>query len=363
MRYLQPNSRHTVLLKAGGRLRFVVAIIIFGIVVIFHEFGHCIVAKKNGIVVNEFAVGMGPKIFGKKIGETEYTLRALPLGGACMMLGEDTAEETLPGSFNSKSVWARIAVVFAGPFFNFIMAFFCAVILIGMTGYVSAGIVEVQDGSPAMEAGLQSGDLIVKADNSRIHTFTDFRMHIALNKGRSCEITYLRDGVKQTVVVTPELSEDGVYRIGIIGGETIRPGPLGVLEHAFFEVGSNINLVIKSLELMIQGQVSRNDISGPVGIVSMIGESYDEAARYGAREAFLTVIDFILLLSANLGVMNLLPIPALDGGRLVFLIIEAIRGKPVSREREGFVHFIGFSALMVLMAVIMVNDFARIFGN
>ena len=287
-------------------MKLIVALLVFGIIVIFHEFGHFIVAKKNGIV-EEFAVGMGPKLFGVRRGETEYTLRLLPLGGACMMLGEDTAEEVIPGSFNSKSVWARMAVVAAGPVFNFIMAFVCAVIIIGMNGYISGEILQVEDGSPAMEAGLEAGDIITKADRTSVHTFSDFRMHIALNQGRKCTITYIRDGEKHQTTVTPEMTDDGVYRIGI-------------------------------------------------------GDSYESAAKYGLRSVILTIADMILLLSANLGVMNLLPIPALDGGRLVFLIVEALRGKPVPRDKEGFVHMIGFVILMGIMALVMFNDFVRIFG-
>ena len=292
-------------------MKLIVALLVFGIIVIFHEFGHFIVAKKNGIVVEEFAVGMGPKLFGVRRGETEYTLRLLPLGGACMMLGEDTAEEVIPGSFNSKSVWARMAVVAAGPVFNFIMAFVCAVIIIGMNGYISGEILQVEDGSPAMEAGLEAGDIITKADRTSVHTFSDFRMHIALNQGRKCTITYIRDGEKHQTTVTPEMTDDGVYRIGIVGGVQEKPKFGGLLISSFYEVKSNIDLVIKSLEMMIQGQVSRSDVAGPVGMFQVIGDSYESAAKYGLRSVILTIADMILLLSANLGVMNLLPIPAL----------------------------------------------------
>ena len=262
-------------------MKLIVALLVFGIIVIFHEFGHFIVAKKNGIVVEEFAVGMGPKLFGVRRGETEYTLRLLPLGGACMMLGEDTAEEVIPGSFNSKSVWARMAVVAAGPVFNFIMAFVCAVIIIGMNGYISGEILQVEDGSPAMEAGLEAGDIITKADRTSVHTFSDFRMHIALNQGRKCTITYIRDGEKHQTTVTPEMTDDGVYRIGIVGGVQEKPKFGGLLISSFYEVKSNIDLVIKSLEMMIQGQVSRSDVAGPVGMFQVIGDSYESAAKYG----------------------------------------------------------------------------------
>ncbi len=343
-------------------MRIIVALIVFGIIVMFHEFGHFLLARLNGITVNEFAIGMGPKLFGIKRGDTEYTIRALPLGGACMMQGEDTPEEDLPGSFNSKSVWARISVVLAGPVFNFIMAFICGVIVIGMSGYLSGEIVSVEPDSPAMEAGLQGGDVIVKADHTAVHSFTDFRLHIMLNQGHPCEITYERAGETLVAEVTPRLDEDGVYRIGIVGGVIEKPGPVGTVVSAFYEVRTNINLVIKSLEMLVQGQVSRDEVSGPVGIFSTIGDSYAEASKYGLLSVFLTLANLVLLLSANLGVMNLLPIPALDGGRLIFLFLEAVRGKPISREKEGMVHFAGFVLLMVLMVFIMINDFSKIFG-
>ena len=343
-------------------MRIIVALLVFGVIVLFHEYGHYIVARKSGIIVDEFAIGMGPKIAGIKKGDTEFTIRALPIGGACMMRGEDTAEECEEGSFNSRPVWQRIAVVFAGPFFNFIMAFVCAVILVGASGYMSGEILEVMDDSPALEAGFEAGDKILKVDRTPVHTFSDFRMYIALNQSKSCNVTVLRDGEKKVINVTPKLDDDGIYRIGIVGGVIERPGLAGTLVSAFYEVKSNINVVIKSLEMLIAGKVSSRDISGPVGIFTVIGDSYSDAVQYGVKTVILTILDLILLLSANLGVMNLLPIPALDGGRLVFLVVEAVRGKPVSREKEGMVHFIGFVLLMIIMALVMFNDIARIAG-
>lgn len=343
-------------------MRFIVALLVFGVIVLFHEYGHYIIARKSGIVVEEFAIGMGPKIAGVKEGDTEFTIRALPIGGACMMRGEDSAEDCEEGSFNSRPVGQRIAVVFAGPFFNFIMAFVCALILIAASGYMSGEILEVMDNSPAQEAGFEAGDKILKVDRTSVHTFSDFRMYIALNQSKSCNVTVLRDGEKKQITVTPKLDDDGIYRIGIVGGVIERPGPLGTVVSAFYELKSNINVVVKSLEMLIAGKVSSRDISGPVGIFTVIGDSYADAAQYGIKTVILTILDLILLLSANLGVMNLLPIPALDGGRLVFLVVEAIRGKPVSREKEGMVHFIGFVLLMIIMVLVLFNDIARIAG-
>ncbi|MCR5527836.1 MAG: M50 family metallopeptidase, partial [Saccharofermentans sp.] len=293
-------------------------------------------------------------------GDTVYSLRLLPIGGACMMKGEDEAEDSEEGSFNSKSVWARIAVVAAGPVFNFILAFVCALLIIGTAGYTSSEIVSIKEGSPAAEAGLEAGDLIVKAGKTSITTFSDFQVFLSLNGGNEFTLVYERDGVKDEVEIAPHLDDDGVYRIGITGGKTYKPGFIGTITASFHEVSANITTVVKSIEMMIAGRVSRDQVTGPVGIFSIIGESYSEAAQYGAFEVFITLADLILLLSSNLGVMNLLPIPALDGGRLVFLIIEAIRGKPISRDKEGLVNTIGFVALMVLMALIFLNDMTKL---
>lgn len=343
-------------------MSIIVALLVFGIIVMFHEFGHFIVAKKNGITVNEFAIGMGPKLFGVKRGGTEYTIRAFPLGGACMMEGEDSGTDG-PGSFNSKSVWARMAVVFAGPLFNFIMAYVCAVLIIGASGYMSATVTEVMEGYPAAESTLRAGDLIVQADHTIVHNYGDFRYHVMLNGGRNCRITYERDGQRYETDITPVKDEDGYYLIGIRCGTQVKPGPIGTLKSAFFEVKTNIDLVIKSLEMLVTRQIGRNEISGPVGMFSAIGSSYNEASQYGVRVVLLTLANLILLLSANLGVMNLLPIPALDGGRLFFLILEAIRRKPIPREKEGMVHFAGFILLMGVMVLVCFNDVARILGH
>ena len=343
-------------------MQIIVALLVFGVIVLFHEYGHFIVARKNGIAVDEFMIGMGPKLFSIKGKHTEYSIRLLPIGGACVMR-ED--EAPVPGddtAFNNKSVWARIAVIAAGPCFNFLMAFVCALILVGVSGYSSTQITSIVEASPAEAAGLEAGDTILEVDGSAMHTYTDFRMYLALKQGASCVMTIERDGEQLDVSITPRLEEDGVYRIGIYGGQTIKPTGAGIVVHAFYEVESNVMLIIRSLELMVRGKVSADEISGPVGMVSMIGDSYTEAAQYGLLVVVLTILDIVLFLSANLGVMNLLPIPALDGGRLLFLIIEAIRGKKIDPEKEGIVHLIGFALLMVLMALIFINDISHLVG-
>ena len=338
----------------------IIAVLIFGLIVIFHELGHFLLAKKNGIRVNEFAIGMGPKLCGFKKGETEYVIRLLPFGGACMMAGEDEDNDE-EGSFNTKSVWARMSVVLAGPVFNFILAFVFALFLLWHTGITTGQIYMVEENSPAAEAGLLAGDVITAIDGKKVHMFSEIRMHMMLEPSDSYEVTYQRDGQKNTVTVHTFTDEDGTQRIGI-GAQAVKPNIGQLFQYSAYEVSYNIKLVVKSLGMLVTGQLGKDDVAGPVGMVTVIDDTYDEAKDYGVMSVVLTMVNLVIVLSANLGVMNLLPIPALDGGRMLFLIIEAVRGKPIDRNREGFVNFIGFALLMVLMVFILFNDISKLFA-
>ncbi len=338
-------------------MRFIVALLIFSLIILFHELGHFLLAKKNGIFVEEFCLGLGPLIFGKQIGETFYSLHALPFGGACMMRGEDEESED-DRAFNNKSVAARISVVFAGPFFNFILAFVFSVILIGLVGSDVTTLSDVTDGSPAQEAGLQKGDTITRFDHKTVHNFREISYALYFeNGGEAVEVEYRRDGKKQTAMITPEFSkETGSYRIGIVSSGYVKLSPLKTLQYSLYEVRCQIKVTILSLKSLVLRKIGLNEISGPVGIVSTIGDSYTEASAYGPLVVFETMINLIILLSANLGVMNLLPIPALDGGRLVLLIVEAVRGKGFDQEKEGIVNYIGLLVLLALIAVVTCKD-------
>ncbi|MCD7725698.1 MAG: RIP metalloprotease RseP [Clostridiales bacterium] len=356
-------------------------LIIFGVVVISHEFGHFLIGRRNGIRVVEFSVGMGPTLFSYEKGGTKYSLKLLPIGGACMFDGEDGMESRNAGeqagslgdaaggmgssgtTFTEAGVWARIATVFAGPFFNFILAFLVALVLIAFTGADLPTVGTVTEDSAALEAGLQEGDVITRIGHERIHFYREVMLISSLNNGETLEIHYERDGEKGVAYVTPKYSEtDQRYYMGITnGGEYLECNPLQVFQYGFYEVEYWVKLTYKSLGMMLRGQVSRDDVSGPIGIAQFVGESYDQAEEnYGTSSAILTMLEIVVLLSVNLGILNLLPFPALDGGRLVFMLIEVVRGKPIPPEKEGMVHFVGLVVLMLFMVFVMYNDIMKL---
>lgn len=340
-------------------------IVIFCVIVVAHEFGHFLIAKTNGIHVVEFFIGMGPTLLSFTKGDTKYSLKLLPLGGACVFEGEDglnTKEgEVSEGAFPNAPVWVRFATVLAGPVFNFLLAYVLAVILVSNTGVLLPVVSSVQEGSGAEEAGLCVGDRIVKMDGKGVHLYQQVVLNSQLNvKGEPFEITYERNGERDTVVVQPSYDEEAQrYLMGITTGEYLECNVLQNFQYAFHMMNFEVEMVFKSLGMLVTGQLSMDDLSGPVGIVKVVDETYTEAKAYGASTVVLSMIELALLLSVNLGVMNLLPLPALDGGRLVFLLVEAVRGKPVPPEKEGIVHLAGMAVLMILMVVILFNDISK----
>lgn len=341
-------------------LKIIIAIILFSIIVLFHEYGHFLFAKKNGICVEEFSIGIGPTLAGIQKGETKYCIKCLPFGGSCMMLGED-GEDSDPRAFNNKSPLARFSVIFAGPFFNFILAFIMALFVIGFSGADPAVIGEVSKDSGAYEAGLRTGDQIVRLAGSRIYNFREISLYNYMhNTDPDVDVTYKRDGKTNTVTVHRK-KDNGYYLLGVTSPKALKAGPAGIVKYSLLEVRYQIKSTFLSLGYLLSGKASVNDMSGPVGIVNMIGETYDQSIVYGVRVAVINMLSFAILLSANLGVMNLLPLPALDGGRLVFIIFELIRKKKVPPEKEGMVHFAGLVILLAFMVFVMANDIRRIF--
>lgn len=319
----------------------------------FHEFGHFILAKKNGIDVEEFAIGMGPALCSKEYKGTKYAIRLFPIGGYCAM-GEDEAATDSPNNFNNKSVWARISVIAAGPIFNFILAFVFAVILTAMVGYDPPVVREVEQGYPAAEAGIQKGDIIVKMGNKKINIYREISIYNQFHQGEDVEITYIHDGKKQTVTLTPKMDEESGYtRIGITGSGNTKANIFTSIQYGVYEVKFWICTTLESLKMLITGQIGADQLSGPVGIVSVVDNTYQQSKSYGLFIVIAQMLNIAILLSANLGVMNLLPLPALDGGRLVFLFVEAIRRKRIPPEKEGYVHLVGIALLMVLMVFVM----------
>ncbi len=346
-------------------MSILIAIIIFSVIIIIHELGHFSIAKLNGIRVEEFSVGLGPTIVGFQKGETKYSWKLLPFGGACMMTGEDEASDD-PKAFNNKSVWARIAVVFAGPGFNFILAFVLALLLIGVIGYDEPIVETVTEGGAAQEAGIEDGDRIVSIDGMSVHVYREISNYLTLHPDKATEtltIVYERDGETYTTELTPTYSEEyGRYMLGVIySGERTKGGILSTIGYSLYEVKYWISLTIDSLRLMLTGNVSVDEISGPVGIVTTIGSTYQQSRAISWLAVYANMLNISILLTANLGVMNLLPIPALDGGRLLFLIIEVLRGgKRINPDKEGIVNFVGLVILLGLMLVIMAHDIYNI---
>ncbi|MCH5250753.1 MAG: RIP metalloprotease RseP [Lachnospiraceae bacterium] len=346
-------------------------VIVFGIVVISHEFGHFLIGKRNGIRVLEFAVGMGPNIFSFQKGETKYSLKLLPFGGACIFDGEDgiTSQEEENGeddghSFLTANVWARIATVFAGPLFNFIIAFIFSLILVAFNGSDKPVVQNIMENSAAEEAGILPGDEIVRINGERIRIYREITLISALNNGDAMEIQLKRDGETRNVTLIPRYSsEDDRYYIGFRGsGEFIKCGPVDVFKYGVYEVRYWVKATYKSLLIILHGQAKKEDISGPVGIAQLVGETYEEVKPYGISYVIFTMMNIVILLSVNLGILNLLPLPALDGGRLIFMFVEVIRGKPISPEKEGMVHFAGLVVFMMLMVFVMYNDIMKIFA-
>lgn len=433
----------------------VLAIIIIGILIIIHEFGHYIVARKNGVFVKEFSVGFGPRIISrvsKKTG-TRFSWKAIPFGGSCQMLGmyEDEDDGTDDErSYDRKSVWARMSITLAGPFFNFLLAFVLAVIMVGSNGYDPATVTFVDPDSPIYEAGIREGDLITKYNGAAIdfgreiylenyiHPITsdsrpvdityvrEGETHTAsvvpkeyeyyavglsyyateapaelaevtegspmeaagLEKGdvitaingteietgaalgeyfdahaltaEPIEITYLHHGGEKTVTVTPE--KNSAYRLGFsYNTANVKTNALGTLKYSLAELKYQILSVFKSIGFLFSGRGSLDMLSGPVGIVEVIGTTYDVSAPSGFWVTFTNMLSIVILLSTNLGVINLLPLPALDGGRFLLLIIEAIRRKPMNKKYEGIITMIGAVLIMLLAVVVLVNDVMKFF--
>lgn len=411
-------------------------IIIFGSIVFFHELGHFIFAKKAGIMVREFAIGMGPKIFAMTKGETLYTLRLLPIGGYVRMAGEDLdSVELQPGyrlgirvndaneidqivlnqnkqfpdmlfleveksdlmkemyiegydeeerlvrykvarnakiiengnetfiapydrQFGSKTVGQRSMAIFAGPLFNFILAFFIFLLLGLLQGVPTYEpvITTVVGDSPAAQGGMKDGDLVTAINGTPISTWDEFSEEVKVNPNEKMQFTIDRNGETMDLAITPNevvVNEEKVGQIGVQYSSPFEKNPLKAIPYGAEQTYETTKRIFILLGTLISGNFTIDDLSGPVGIY----KATEEVAQHGV----FNLMYWAALLSINLGIMNLLPLPALDGGRLLFFLFEAIRGKPVDKQKEGMVHFVGIMLLMVLMVVVTWNDIQRFF--
>ena len=329
----------------------IMAILGFSLLIIVHELGHFIMAKVNGIKVEEFSIGMGPEIFSRKGKETQYSLRLFPIGGYVKMLGEDEVVED-ERSFSSKSPLRRISVILAGATMNIIFAVIVFTIFFFNRGFSTQIVSKVVEGSPALEAGLEAGDRILKIDGSRVFTPSDVSIGIQLSKGSDVKLLVDRDGVNKELTITPRLvEEDGskVYQIGFYYSGIEKPTIMQAIKQTFNETISLVGQTYKSLKLMVTGQVNfKTDVGGPVTIIKMSGQA--------AKSGIYTLAYFLAFISINLAVFNLLPFPALDGGWTVILLIELITRRKVPDKVVGAVNYVGFMILMGFMIVVTLKD-------
>lgn len=442
-------------------LKWVIAVLIFSILVLVHEFGHFIVAKLSGVEVEEFSMGFGPRIISTVRGGTRYSLKVLLFGGSCRMKStwEDIEDdddlskprEPEPGSFESVGCGRRAAILFAGPFFNFLLAFICAVIVIGVVGYDPPLVTSVTEDSSAQAAGLKEGDVITSFQGSGVvigrdvdtwfvlHDFTkDTTINIKVRRdGKTISLTYTpdvitryvlglnynlddaeatvqgvsensplsaagaavgdviteingteittarslyeyfqanpmdgspvqltlaRDGKMLELTVTPVKNESVSLGFSYNLARVKASAPQ-VMKYSGYEIVYWIKTVLKSVGALFTGRFTVNDLSGPVGVVDVVGQTYEASRSEGALMTWMNMLNLIILLSANLGVMNLLPIPALDGGRLVFVLIEALRGRPVSKKVETAFESVAAMLLLVLMVYVMYHDIVTFSGR
>jgi len=325
------------------------ALILFVLLIFPHELGHFIVAKAAGVKVNEFAFGMGPALFQRQKGETLYSIRLIPVGGYCAMEGENEESDN-PRAFNNKPGWIKISILAAGAAMNILIAITVLTIVSGIAGSTTTTIAAVEQGSPAYEAGLQPEDRIVAVDEKRIDQWSDL-IHYIGSTQQEVSITVLREDGEITAAMTPRKAEDGRYVIGITS--KVSHNPVTAVKNGVISTWNMTMMMFESLKMLFTGAVPASDIAGPVGIVTMVSDTNTYGWYYFAS--------LVALMSINLAILNLLPLPALDGGRILFVIIRRITGKMISDDLEGKIHGIGMLLLFALMIFATWNDIVRLF--
>ena len=343
-------------------------VVVLGVLIFFHEFGHFLIARLFGVGVEKFSLGFGPRLIGKKFGRTDYRISAIPLGGYVKMVGEEPDAEVAPAdipiSFTHKHVLKRMCIVAAGPFFNILLAviIFFSIFLISGLFILKASVGEVREGSPALAAGLKPGDEITAIDGKPVSNWNDMTEIIGASNGRTLKISVKRAGTDLVFQITPELipakdifGEDiKRYVIGISsGGEfnTRKLNPFQAMAESFRQTYNIIELMVVIIGKLITGSISTDTIGGPIMIAKMAGDE--------AKTGIENLIFFLALISVNLAIINLLPIPVLDGGHLLFFIIEAFKGHPVSLKVREVAQQIGLFIILLLVILVFYNDIFR----
>ncbi len=346
----------------------VIAVLLFGLIVFVHEFGHFITAKWAGIRVNEFAVGMGPAVFKfrPKNSETQYTLRLFPIGGFCAMEGEDSESED-SAAFGNKPVWKRILVVSAGAVMNVLTGIVLMIVVLAQEPvFTSTTIAQFTENSAFEAAGLQVGDQFYSVNGYRTYVDRDFSYAMATADPESVDITVVRDGQKlefQDVRLTTKESAGGEVIVFDFYVAPVEKNLGTLLGRACTETVSVVRLVWSSLVGLVTGQYGFRDLSGPVGAANALSQVASIGLQTGFLTALNNILSIMIVIVVNLGIVNLLPLPALDGGRLVFLILEGIRRKPVNPKYEGWVHAAGFALIIGLMVAVTFSDILRLFSG
>lgn len=343
-------------------LMIVMIVLMFTIIVVSHEWGHYITAKKFGVLVHEFAIGMGPMVWSKQGKETLYSIRLFPIGGYCRMEEEEGGDSNNPRALASKKPWQKLIVVSAGAFMNFVLAWLLLSIVAGYMGIGTNTIQEVQPDTPAALCGLQAGDKILAIDGHSIQNNGEFNKYME-EAPKEYTLTVQRRGQTQSIKIPTQIMQgENHARFGFI----FKVSHFNLwydIKMGFFLMISVIKMVWDSLVALVTGVIGFDQMAGIVGVVDAGSQVWTTSLQAGGLNlAVINMIYLAALLSANLGIMNLLPLPALDGGRIFFILIEMIRGKAIPPEKEGAVHFIGMILLMILTVVVLYNDIMRLRG-
>lgn len=326
----------------------ILAILAFGVLIIVHELGHFTLAKLNGVRVEEFSIGMGPRILSKQGKETRYSLSLFPIGGYVKMMGEDESVED-ERSFSAKSPLRRISIIIAGVVMNYLLAIVIFTFYIHSFGYALPIAGQIADASPAYESGLQVGDKFLKVNNSKVISTDDIVTEVILSKENPVNILVDRNGEKKELTVTPKINDKGTYIIGVGFKGEQNPNFVTSFKQSFNQTTSLVKQTYKSLKMMITGKVNfKTDVGGPITIIKMSAET--------AKAGIWPLLYFVGFISVNLAVMNLLPFPALDGGWCVILLIELITRRKVPDKIVGVLNYVGFIALIGLMIMVTIKD-------